>query len=115
MNSMNDGRPNRQGVPPEVEARLRDPRHPVHRGLILYPVPNLIVTRTGVPRQGERYLKMSRWMRKTVVWAHYSRLQWFLMWAGLVVFLAAVVLGVAFIEPTECESSVPGRAVCYSE
>ncbi|MEU5155302.1 hypothetical protein [Glycomyces sp. NPDC021274] len=80
------GSPNPQGVPPEVEARLRDPRHPVHHGLVLHPVPNLIVTRS-TPRYGERHLRMSWWMAKTVVFVHYTRMQKLLYFGGLIVLI----------------------------
>jgi hypothetical protein len=108
--SLPDPDPNRQGVSPETEARLRDPRHPVHHGLQLYPVPNLIVTRSR-PHVGERYLRMSKWMRKTVVWAHYSPLQKFLLWAGLVALIATVLAAPFIVGPVDCAKDA-GRAIC---
>jgi hypothetical protein len=87
------GPPNPQGVPPKVEARLRDPRHPVHHGLVLKPVPNLIVTRSATPRYGERNLYMSWWMAKTVVFAHYTRMQKLLYFGGVVWLILTFVVG----------------------
>jgi hypothetical protein len=86
------GSPNPHGASPEVEARLRDPRHPVHHGLVLHPVPNLIVTRS-TPRYGERHLRMSWWMAKTVVFAHYTRMQKLLYFGGIVWLILTFVAG----------------------
>lgn len=84
----------------EEEARLRHPQHPVNNGFRMRPVPNLIVTRTGRPHVGERYLQMSGWTRRNIVWVHYTGMQRFLLWAGVIalvlMFLVAypLVLGV---------------------
>jgi hypothetical protein len=111
MSLPHSGPPDAHGLTPEQAAWLRDPRHPVHNGLRLHPVPNLIVTRTGRPQFGERGLRMSRWMRRTVVWAHYSGLQKFLLWAGLVVLVLVLLCAPLLLGPLDCVSE-GGRAVC---
>lgn len=78
----------RHGHSPANAARLRDPRHPVNNGFRMHPVPNLIVTRGPRPHIAERHLRMSPWMRRHIVWVHYTRLQKTLIWSGG----AAVVL-----------------------
>ncbi|THV41873.1 hypothetical protein [Glycomyces buryatensis] len=75
------------------QALLRDPRHPIHHGLQLHPVPNLIFTRTGKPSIWESRLRVSWWGWKTVIWAQFSRAQKVLLITGIFSVPTFCVLG----------------------
>lgn len=107
---MNGGR----GLTPEQEAWLRDPRHPIHNGLRLHPVPNLIVIREGHPNPGRKQLRMSNWVRRNIVWPHFSRLQRVLIWSGLAALVLVFVAAPFIIGPVQCDN-LSGRTVCSSE
>jgi hypothetical protein len=91
--------PHPRALSPEDEARLRDPRHPVHHGFRMHPVPNLIVTRGPRPHVAERFLRMSPWMRKHIVWVHYTPLQKFLIWTGGVAMVVMVAVAPFLVLP----------------
>ncbi|MFG3342500.1 hypothetical protein [Glycomyces sp. NPDC048151] len=98
---------------PQQEAWLRDPRHPIHNGLRLDPLPNLIATRQAHPDPGS-HRRMSLWMLKTVMWPHLSGLQRFLIWSALAALVLIVVAGPFLIGPIGCEIE-DGRRVCAPE
>ncbi|MEU6860497.1 hypothetical protein AB0B28_16705 [Glycomyces sp. NPDC046736] len=97
--------PDPHGLTPAEAAWLRDPRHPIHNGFRLHPVPNLIVNPGVRIRVGDR--RMSYWMRRNIIMAHYAPLALFLYYAGIVALLltflvaAPLLLGVGDCDPSD--------------
>jgi hypothetical protein len=104
----------RKGLTPEQEAWLRDPRHPIHNGLLLDPEPNLIMIREGHPNAGRRQLRMSNWARRHIMWPHLTRLQRVLFWSGLAALVLMFIAAPLIIGPIQCDN-LSGRTVCHSE
>lgn len=71
---------------------MRDPRHPVHHGLVLHPVPNLIFTHSARPHHWERYVYISWWMARIFVWPHYTRAQKVLLFSGIIWMVLSFVV-----------------------